>query len=61
LSPPCARFANNGRGRRGSSVLTFIELATRNAQMTDQLRFLGENHRNELFVISAAAAAPAHR
>jgi hypothetical protein len=38
-----------------------FEIVNNAAQMTDQLCFLGEDHRDELLVISTAAAAPARR
>jgi hypothetical protein len=38
-----------------------VEIMHHAAKMTEQLRFLGVNHRDELIVISAAAAAPARR
>jgi hypothetical protein len=38
-----------------------VEIMHHAAKMTEQLRFLGVNHRDELIVISAAAASPACR
>jgi hypothetical protein len=38
-----------------------FEIVDNTAQMTDQLRFLGANHRDELLVIRTAAASPACR
>src|SRR6516162_6283849 len=38
-----------------------FEIANNAAQMTDQLRFLGEDHRDQLLVIRSAAASLARR
>ena len=38
-----------------------VEIMHHAAKVTEQLRFLGVNHRDELVVISAAAASPACR
>jgi hypothetical protein len=48
--PLAFRFANAN---------TALEIVNNTAQMTDQLRFLGVYHRDQLLVIRTAAASPA--